>query len=159
MSLDTRFWQKLIVIAVQVEIFRSLRVHSTPFYTPNASRAIFSARKMSLVTRFWRKLIVISVLFEILRCLCALSTPFYTPNVVWATLSSSQNVSCYSILTKLNRYSGPVWDISTFKHSFHWILHAEHIARHFEQLAKCHLSLEFDENYSLFRCCLRYFEV
>jgi hypothetical protein len=145
MSLDTRFWQKLIVIAVQVEIFRSLRVHSTPFYTPNASRAIFSARKLSPVTRFWRKLIVISVLFEILRRLSALSTPFYTPNVVCDTLSSSQNVTCYSILTKINRYFGAVWDTSMSMCSFHSVLHAERSVGHFEQLAKRLLLLDFDE--------------
>ena len=39
--------------------------------------------------------------------------------------SSSQNSNLTSILAKTERYFVPVRDISTFKHSFHSILHAE----------------------------------
>jgi hypothetical protein len=59
---------------------------------------------------------------------------------------SSQDVTYYSILTKINRYFGAVWDTLTFMCSFHSILHAERSVRYFEQLAKCHVLLHFDEN-------------
>jgi hypothetical protein len=65
---------------------------------------------------------------------------------VRAICSSSQNVTYNSILTIINPYLGPIWDISTFMLSFHSTLHAESLARHFEQLAKCQLLLDFDEN-------------
>ena len=86
----TRFWRKLCVISVLLEIFRRLIAISIAFYTPNAMHAVFSAessptmRKMRPFTRLWRKLCVISVLLEIFRRLNAISIAFYTPNAIHA---------------------------------------------------------------------------
>ena len=89
----TRFWRKLCVISVLLEIFRRLNAISIAFYTPNAMHAVFSAessptvRKLRPFTRFWRKLCVISVLLEIFRRLNAISIAFYTPNAMHAGFS------------------------------------------------------------------------
>ena len=82
----TRFWRKLCVISVLLEIFRRLIAISIAFYTPNDMHADFSVessltvRKMRPFTRFWRKLWVISILLAISLRLNAISIAFYTPN-------------------------------------------------------------------------------
>ena len=87
----TRFWKKLCVISLLLEIFRRLYCICNAFYTPIAARAVFSVdtspavRKMRPFTRFWRKLRVISLLLEILRRLNANSITFHTPNDMHAS--------------------------------------------------------------------------
>ena len=89
----TRFWRKLCVISVLLEIFRSSNAISFAFYTPSAMHAVFSLEssptvsKMRPFTRFWRKLCFISVLLEIFRRLIAISIAFYTPNAMHAVFS------------------------------------------------------------------------
>ena len=89
----TRFWWKLCVISVLLEIYRRLNAISVAFYTPNAIHAIFSVetsptvRKMRPCSRFWRKLCVMSFLLEIFRRLMAISIAFYTPNAMHASFS------------------------------------------------------------------------
>jgi hypothetical protein len=72
---------------------------------------------------------VISFLIQILRNLNALSTPFYTPNVVHVdfrveTIPANRKTQSFKFRRRLS-YFGPDWDVSTFKGSFHSILHAE----------------------------------
>ena len=89
----TRFWRKLSVISLLLQIFRPLNSISIAFYAPNAIHAVFSietsttVRKMRPYTRFCRKLCVISVLLEIFRHLNAISIAFYTPNAIHAVFS------------------------------------------------------------------------
>ena len=84
----TRFWRKLSVISLLLEVFRHLNAISIAFYAPNAIGAVFSVetsptvRKLRPYTRFWRKLCVISVLLEIVRRLNAISVAFHTPNAM-----------------------------------------------------------------------------
>ena len=93
----TRFWRKLCVISVLLEIFRRLKAIYIAFYTPNDMHAVLSAdssptvRKMRPFTRFWRKLCVISVLLEIFRRLNAISFAFYTPNAMHAVFSADSS--------------------------------------------------------------------
>ena len=62
----TRFWRKLSIISLLLEIFRRLNAISIAFYTPNAIHAVFSVetsptvRKMRPYSRSCRKLCVIS---------------------------------------------------------------------------------------------------
>ena len=55
----TRFWRRLCVISVLLEIFRRLNAISFAFYTPNTMHAGFSletcptVRKIRPFTRFW----------------------------------------------------------------------------------------------------------
>jgi hypothetical protein len=75
---------------------------------------------------------VISFRIEILRHLNALSTPFYTPNVLHVdfsveTIPANRKMQSFKFRRKLC-YFFPVSDITTFKRSFHSILHAERIA-------------------------------
>jgi hypothetical protein len=70
---------------------------------------------------------VISFLTEILRHLNALSTPFYTPNVLHAdfsveTIPANRKTQSFKFLRNLCHFV-PDWDVSTFKGSFHSILH------------------------------------
>ena len=57
----TRFWRKLTVISLLLEIFRRLNAISIAFYFPNAMHASFivasspAVRKMRPFTRFWRE--------------------------------------------------------------------------------------------------------
>ena len=89
----TRFWRKLSVISLLLQIFRHLNCISIAFYAPNATHAVFSVetsptvRKMRPYTRLWRKLCVISVLLEIFRRLNVISIAFYTPNAIHAVFS------------------------------------------------------------------------
>ena len=89
----TRFWRKLSVISLLLEIFRHLIAISIALYTPNATYAVFSVeriptvRKMRSCTRFWKKLCVISLLLEIFRRLYCIFNAFYTPIAARAVFS------------------------------------------------------------------------
>ena len=89
----TRFWRKLSVISLLLQIFRHLNAISIAFSAPNATHAVFSVetspnvRKMRPYTRFWRKLCVIFGMLEIFRRLNAISIAFYTPNAIHAVFS------------------------------------------------------------------------
>ena len=119
----TRFWWKLCVISVLLEIYRRLIAISIAFYTPNAMHASFSVetsptmRKMRPCSRFWRKLCVMSFLLEIFRRLNAISIAFYTPNDITRRFqrgdkpNCAQNATIYTILKKTVRYIHPVSDI------------------------------------------------
>ena len=93
----TRFWRKLCVISVLLQIFRRLNAIYIAFNTPNAMHAVFSAessptmRKIRPFTRYWRKLCVISVLLEIFRRLKSISIAFYTLNGIHAVFSVETN--------------------------------------------------------------------
>ena len=89
----TRFWRKLIVISVLLEIFRRLNVIFARFYATNAMHACFiveigpAAREMQPFTRFWRKLSAVSLQMAIFRRLNAIFIAFYLPNVVHVVFS------------------------------------------------------------------------
>ena len=95
----TRFWRKLCVISVLLEIFRRLNAISFAFYTLSAMHAVFSVatiptvRNMRPYTRFWRKLTVISLLLAIFRRLNAISIAFYTPNAMHAVFSVESSLT------------------------------------------------------------------
>ena len=84
----TRFWRKLIVISLLLEIFRRLNVIFARFYATNVMHACFiveigpAACKMQPFTRFWRKLSALSLQTALFRGLNAIFIPFYIPNVV-----------------------------------------------------------------------------
>ena len=144
----TRFWRKLCVISVLLEIFRRIDAISTAFYMPNAMHAVFSAesspnvRKMRPFPRFWRKQCVISVLLEICRRLNAISFAFYTPNAMHAVSSMETCPTVRKIRPftrfwwQTVRYIGPAGDISTLKRYLLRILHAEWYARRFQRRFK-----------------------
>ena len=137
----TRFWRKLCVISVLLEIFRRLNAIDFAFYTPNTMHAVFSletcptVRKIRPFTRFWRKLSVMSLLLEILRSLNAISIAFYTPNAMHAVFSMETCPTVRKIRPftrfwwQTVRYIGPAGDISTYKRYLHSILHAKCYAR------------------------------
>jgi hypothetical protein len=80
---------------------------------------------------------VISFRIEILRHLNALSTPFYTPNVLHVYFSvenipANRKTQSFKLRRKLC-YFVPDWDVSTFKGSFHSILHAERSACRYQR--------------------------
>ena len=139
----TRFWRKLCVVSVLLEIFVYLNAISIAFYTPSAMHAVFSVessptpRKMRPFTRFWRQTeryfaIVgdISTIKRYFHCIShaeCYACRFYRrikPNC-------AQNATIYTILKKTVRYIGPAGDISPFNRYFHRILHAECYARRF----------------------------
>ena len=86
----TRFWRKLSVLSLLLEIFRSLSAIFISFLTPNAMHACFivetgrTARKMQPFTRFWRKLSAPLLLLEILRSLSAVFERLYASNTMHA---------------------------------------------------------------------------
>ena len=173
----TRFWRKLSVTSLLLDIFRRLNAVSIAFNMPSAMHAVFSVeiiptvRNIRPYVRFWRKLIVISLLLEIFRRLNAISIAFYTPNAMHAVFSveSSPTVRKMRPFTRFwrqtERYIGPAGDISTFKRSFHRILHAECYARQFQRrnmkiCAKNATTYSIlTTNWALFLYCWRYFDV
>ena len=143
-QLFTRFWRNLSVISLLLKEFRRLNAIFIAFYTPNVVHGVFSfeistaARKSQTCTRFWRSQSVISLLLEIFRRSIAIYIAFYTPIVVHAFPSVEMNRlhrKCQSFieLSKIMSYFSSVWDISTFKRSFHIIIHAERSARIFRR--------------------------
>ena len=139
----TRFWRKLCVISVLLEIFLYLNAASIASYTPSAMHAVSSVetsptvRKMRPCSRFWRKLCVMSFLLEIFRRLIATSIAFYTPNAMHASFIVETNPTVRKMRphTRLwwqtERYFVIVGDISSFKRYSHRILHVECYARCF----------------------------
>jgi hypothetical protein len=80
---------------------------------------------------------VISFRIDILRHLNALSTPFYTPNVVHVdfsveTIPANRKTQSFKFRRKLC-YFFPDSGTTTFKRSFHSILHTERIACRFQR--------------------------
>ena len=86
-----RFWRKLCVISLLLEIFRRLNAILIAFYTAIATYAVVSVetsltvRKMRTYTRSCRKQSVISLLLEIFRRLHAISIIFYFPKAMYAS--------------------------------------------------------------------------
>ena len=84
--------------------------------------------------RFCTKLSDISLPFEIFRRLNPLITALCLHNVVHACFPASKQDETYancnnsSISSKIKSYFSPASDISTFKSSFHCIMHAERSA-------------------------------
>jgi hypothetical protein len=79
---------------------------------------------------------VVSFLIEVLRHVSALSTPFYTPNVLHVdfsveTIPANRKTQSFKFRRRLC-YFVPDRDVSTFKGSFHSILHAERSACRFQ---------------------------
>ena len=89
----TRFWRKLCIISLLLEIFPRMNAISITFNSPNAMQTVFSVetrqtvRKMRPFTRYWIKLCGISLLLEIFRRLNAISIAFNTPNATHAVFS------------------------------------------------------------------------
>ena len=87
----TRFWRKLSVISLLLEIFRRLIAIYIAFHTPSAMHAVFgvesspTVRKMRPFIRFWRRLSVTSLLLEIFRRLNAICITLHTPNAMHAS--------------------------------------------------------------------------
>jgi hypothetical protein len=80
---------------------------------------------------------VISSLNEILWHINALSTPFYTANVLHVdfsveTIPANRKTQSFNILRNLCHFVKDL-DTTTFKRSFHAILHAEHVACRFQR--------------------------
>ena len=101
---------------------RSARV----FYHRNKPRLT----QIATIRRFCSILSCISLPFEIFRSLNALFTEFIcgTESTRFPSLKQAQthaNCNHSSILKQIKLYFSPVWDISTFKRSFHCILYAE----------------------------------
>ena len=92
-----RFWRKLCVSSILLEIFLRSNTISIAFCTPNATHASFSVERSRRVRimrpfpRFWRKLCVISILLEIFRRLNTISIAFYTPNAMHASFVVERN--------------------------------------------------------------------
>ena len=88
-----RFWRRLSVISLLLEIFRRSNGILVRFYAINATHACFAVetstatRKSQTFTPFWRKLTVISLLLEMFRLLNAIFISFYALNVVHAIFS------------------------------------------------------------------------
>ena len=86
----TRYWRKVFVISLLLEIFRRLNAIFAWFYATNAMHACLivetgpTARKLQSFTRFWRKVSVISILLVVFCCSNAIFVAIYTPNVVHA---------------------------------------------------------------------------
>ena len=126
--------------------------------------------QIAIIRRFCRKLCVISLPLEIFRRWNAIFSPFYMLKVVHACTDASKQAQTHanrnnlSTLSKIMRYSSPVWDISMLKRSFHSILHAQRSACllcSVETSSDTRKSQSFDdfvENYALFLSRLRYFD-
>jgi hypothetical protein len=108
---------------------------------------------------------VTSFRIEILRPLNALSTPFYSPNVLHVdfnveTIPANRKTQSFKILRYLCHFV-PDWDVSTFKSSFHSILHAECSACRFERRNNTCKSLnaiiQISTKSLSFRSVLRYY--
>ena len=131
------FDDKLWVISLLLEIFRSLSAVSIAFYTPSAMHAVFSVeatptvRKMRPFTPFWRKQSVVSTMLEIFRRLKATSIAFYTSNAMLAVFGVERSRPVLKMRQftlfwrQTERSYAIVGDISPFKRYFHSILHAE----------------------------------
>ena len=84
-----------------------------------------------IICRFWRKLSVVSLPFKICRRLNAPFTALCMQKRgtrVFQLRSKPRhpaNRNHSSILSKIKRCFSPVWDISTFKRTFHCIMHAK----------------------------------
>ena len=173
----TRFWRELSVTSLLFEIFRRLNSILIAVYTPIATHAVFSietsptVRKMRTYTRSCRKRSIISLLLEIFRRLHAITIIFYFPKAMYASciIEWSTPVRKMRQFTRFwrqtERYLAIVGDISTFIRYFHFILHAECYASLFlssieaDLCEKCLHLLDIEENWELFRFCLRYFDV
>ena len=87
----TRFWRKLSVISLLLEIFRRLIAISIAFYTPNAMHARFivetspTVRNMRPCTQFWRKTVRYIGPVGDISPFKAISIAFYTPNDMHAS--------------------------------------------------------------------------
>ena len=172
----TPFWRKLCVVSILLEIFRRLNATSIAFYTSKAIHAVFGVerstpvRKMRSFTRFWRELRAISLLFETFRRLNSISIAFYTPIATHAVFSVE---SCPTVRTM--RPFTPFWRklcvVSILLEIFRR-LNATSIAFYTSKAIpavlaskeahlceKCDHLLDFEENWELFRFCLRYFDV
>ena len=115
-------------------------------------RAVCSARgfqrrnmpkltQIAVISRFWRKISVICLPFQIFRRSNAPSTALCVRNVVRAyssdeTSPDTRKSQSFADLDEKKRYFSPVWDISTFKRSFHCIMRAERSARVFQRRNK-----------------------
>ena len=133
----TRFWRKLCVISVLLEIFRRLNAISFASYTLSAMHVVFSlesgptVRKIRPFTRFlWQTVRYIGPVGDISiskRCFHRIlhaecyAGQFHLRN----NQTCMKNATIHSILTKTDRYIAIVGDISTFKRHFLRIFHAE----------------------------------
>ena len=170
-----RFWRKLCVISILLEIFRRLNAIFIAFITPNAMQTVFSVernrslREMRPFTRFWRKLCVISILLEIFRRLNAISIAFYTPNAMKTVLASKGTVVCESCHfldfeenCALFRYCWRYFAVQTL-FPLHFtprtLRTPVSLSKGTDVCEKCDHLRDFEENCALFRYCWRYFAV
>jgi hypothetical protein len=162
---------EISVISFCTEIIRRSYALSTLLYTPNAVPVDFSvetipANRKTQSFKFLRNLCHF-VPIEILRHINALSTPLYTFNVLHLdfsvdTISASRKTQSFKFRRRVC-YFVPDWEVSTFKGSFHSILHAERIACRFQcrnNLCKSEKAIFQISTKSLsFRSGLRYYGI
>ena len=172
----TRFWRKLIVISLLLEIFARLNAISIALYMPNIMHAVFvvetspSVRNMRTYTRHCRKGSVISLLLEIFRRLNAISIAFYTPIATHAafsveTITSVRKVRPFTPLwRKLSVISillGKFRRLNAMSIAFYTpdAMHANFIVDKCRPCEECDNFLDFEEKCSLYSSCWRYFDV
>jgi hypothetical protein len=123
-----------------------------------SQNAIFQISTNTLLFRSW---------FEIPRHSNALSTPSYTPIVLHVDLSvetfpANRKTQSFKLRGK-PFYFVPDLDVSTFKCSFHTILHAERIACRFQcrnnPCKSQNAIFQISTNTLLFRSWLRYYGI
>ena len=167
----TRFWWKLCVISILLEIFLHSNAISIAFYTPNALHASFivetiiPVQKMRPFTWFWRKLCVTSILMEIFRRLNATSIAFYTPNAMYAAFSVLASPTVRK-MRPYTRFWRKLSVISLLLEIFRRLI-ATSIAfytpvsssKQSDLCEKCDHLLDFDENWALLCFRWRYFDV
>ena len=98
-------------------------------------------KQIAIIRRFCRKISIVSLPFEIFRRLNAVFTALCVRNVVHAissveTSSNTWKSQSFADIVNFNRYFSLVWDISTFKRSFHSSLHALRGTRVFQHRSK-----------------------
>ena len=132
-----RFWGKLCVISLLLEIFRRLIDIYIAFHTPIATHAAFSVvvgptvRKMRPFTRFWRHteryFAFVGGISTFIRYFHFIShAECYVRQFHRRTKQPcAKNATICSILKKPECYFSSVGGISTFKRCFYWILNAE----------------------------------
>jgi hypothetical protein len=98
----------------------------TPLFATKQAQRLVKLCLLSILTAF-------SFLLEIFRRLNAAFAAFHTPNTTRATFSFETSASARKTLpfSDFYRIIFPVGDISTFKHCFCCVSHAEYNARHF----------------------------
>ena len=127
----TRFWWKLSVISLLLEIYRRLNAISIEFYTPHKPNCSQNATIYSILTKTVRYIDSVGDISTFKRYFhCILYAERYASQFHRRNSQTyAQNATIYSILMKIERYFAIVGVISPFKRYFHCLSHAECYAR------------------------------